>query len=100
MKNIPTIFPLKNTPKLTLRKGNPSSEITTPLKDASIKVSTTVSTSPATLATERVSLEKEIENLHSKMVSLSLANERLQTEINSLKFGFNRCIGSDVDMNY
>ena len=34
------------------------------------------------------------------MVSLSLREERLQTEVNSLKFGFNRFIGSDVDMNY
>ena len=97
MNNIPTVFPLKTHQKSKSTERRPLIRNYNVSESCKSETGATASTSAAT---ESVSLEKEIESLQSKLVSLSLANERLQTEINSLKFGFNRFIGSDVDMNY
>ena len=100
MNNIPTIFPLKTHQKSKSSERRPLIRDYNASERYKSQTGATASTIAAALTTERVSLEEEIKKLQSKLDSLSLENERLQTEMNSLKFGLNRFIGSDVDMNY
>ena len=98
--NIPTIFPLKTHQKSKSSERRPLIRDYNASERYKSQTGATASTIAAAPTTERVSLEEEIKKLQSKLDSLSLENERLQTEMNSLKFGLNRFIGSDVDMNY
>ena len=100
MNNIPTIFPLKTHQKSKSSERRPLIRDYNASERYKSQTGATASTIAFALTTERVSLEEEIKKLQSKLDSLSLENERLQTEMNSLKFGLNRFIGSDVDMNY
>ncbi|XP_068707919.1 uncharacterized protein [Montipora foliosa] len=54
----------------------------------------------APLAAEPMHLEEKLEKLQNEMKVLSVKHEGLQNQIESLKFGFHRFIGSDDDMNY
>ena len=53
----------------------------------------------ASLGAEPIHLEEKLEKLQNEIKVLSIKNEGLQNQIESLKFGFHQFIGSD-DMNY
>ena len=54
----------------------------------------------APLAAEPIHLEEKLEKLQNEMKVLSIKNEGLQNQIESLRFGFHRFIGLGDDMNY
>ena len=98
--NVPTVFPLSKThqkvntePRRTLIPSERSSE-------AVIEGGKELTDPDAPLAAEPIHLEEKLEKLQNEMKVLSIKNEGLQNQIESLKFGFHRFIGSDDDMNY
>ena len=112
MNNVPTVFPLSKThqkmntePQRTLirvkRSARPANTIPSDRSsEAIIEGGKELTDLAASLAAEPIHLEEKLEKLQNEMRVLSIKNEGLQNQIESLKFGFHRFIGSDDDMNY
>ena len=127
MNNVPTIFPLSKThqtPKPKKRRqlvqattsgvttfNDVSKESTLPITDDDLeelhhKIDGTTAVAAAAAQTstpdekEPLNLEEKFEQVQKELEDLSVENERLQTKIESLQFGFRRFIASDDDMNY
>ena len=122
MNNVPTVFALskihqkpKRKPRRKLIRVNTS--VSTANTNTSGRSNKTVTkggkelthtvnsvegaTAGATPVTaEPTNLEDKLEKLENELKVLSVKNDRLQTQIESLKFRFHRFIGSDDDMNY
>ena len=112
MNNVPTVFPLSKThqkmntgPRRTLIRVKTSAKTANTIpsdgsSEAVIEGGKELTDLDAPLAAEPIHLEEKLEKLQNEMKVLSIKNEGLQNQIQSLKFGFNRFIGSDDDMNY
>ena len=111
MNNVPTVFPLSKTyqkvntePRRTLIRVNTSARMANTIpsdrsSEAVIEGRKELTDPDAPLSAEPIHLEEELEKLQNEIKMLSIKNEGLQNQIESLKFGFHRFIGSDDDMN-
>ena len=113
LNNVPTVFPLSKThqkvntePRRTLIRVNTSARTANTIPSdrsseaVNIEGGKELTDPDAPLAAELIQMEEKLEKLQNEMKVLSIKNEGLQNEIESLKFGFHRFIGSDDDMNY
>ena len=112
MNNVPRVFPLSKThqkmntaPRRTLIRvktsARPANTIpTAESSEAVIEGGKESTDRDAPLAAEPIYLEEKLEKLQNEMKVLSIKNKGFQNQIESLKFGFHRFIGSDDDMNY
>ena len=113
LNNVPTVFPLSKThqkvntePRRTLIRVNTSARTANTIRSdrsseaVNIEGGKELTDPDAPLAAELIQMEEKLEKLQNEMKVLSIKNEGLQNEIESLKFGFHRFIGSDDDMNY
>ena len=95
LNNVATVFPFSKThQKVNTIPSDRSSEA------VNIEGGKELTDPDAPLAAELIQMEEKLEKLQNEMKVLSIKNEGLQNEIESLKFGFHRFIGSDDDMNY